>query len=332
MDNFKLVSESRNDAAPSNQLISEKSNNQIEPGIEQVGNLPYKSAAANMLDEVSNHFKTTFSNVSKGEASTSEYLEVGALVVGTAALAAVGVGKLMQRTFPTLKSTIAEEGFLISKDQGARAIPVDRLLRASEHLPHPASSRVFASSTSIGRGEAAISPIARSEGVVIRGEPIRTPIGQGDAAVFPMKPISRTSPPGPLADLEHRINASWNVPVKDRTLTITNEKLAELVPRLEKTPSRKLTLNFEGSQISDDGLAHLLPLRGRIQELNLAGTRITEEGRYWLSRNFPGARIVIPSQRETKVNALAKTLAEGTKVPTRREMKINALARAFTEG
>jgi|AGTN01.1.fsa_nt_gi hypothetical protein len=49
------------------------------------------------IDGVKNHFGNIISNVAKGEASTGEYLEVGAIAVGTAAAAKFGVGRLMQR-------------------------------------------------------------------------------------------------------------------------------------------------------------------------------------------------------------------------------------------
>lgn len=117
MDNFKLTA--NDDHKTSNQLISERAAKRTELSIAQVNDLPGKEAGATMLDEITNHFKTTFSNVAEGKASASEYLEVGAIALGTAAVGTFAAGRMMQRNAPLVLGRSESTGSALAPNAAA---------------------------------------------------------------------------------------------------------------------------------------------------------------------------------------------------------------------
>ena len=49
-------------------------------------------------------------------------------------------------------------------------------------------------------------------------------------------------------------------------------------------------LSLEGTNVTDNGLKHLLGL-SKLREINIKGTAVTEGGVQYLRESFPGAKV-----------------------------------------
>lgn len=303
MDNFKLISDSRNDNQ-SNQLSSEKldhANGKLS-SLELISNLPSKSDSASMLKEVTDHFENTFSNVAKGEASASEYLEVGAIAIGTVAAGAFAAGRLMQRSTPLLfgrSERVASTGTALGEQTNAILTNGIKIERNS-----PALDAIVNNGVKIGEVRPALDALPSG---------VRNPAALDAIKANGVK-ISEgfAGPPQPLRPFDGFKFSPNPEGFKFNSSFITDKGLNGYVQKFARYGGEdKMHFNLTGSPITDQGLGHLLQLKHRLATVNLTGTHVTENGIRTLRQALPNAEIIC--DRTQGITPLGSAIANASR-------------------
>lgn len=238
----------------------------IQSALKEARNAQSSQSDSSMFAEVTNHLKTSATNVAKGNASATEYLEMGALAVGTVALAKVGFSALAGRGAGAMAASTAESGLLAK-----------------------------------GKSDLVVEEISASGEKLFTSRPMNAAARELDALRAKGGDISWRAKPGEAAEYEVTLpakgskQAARELPPESfsfQSRFLNDAKLANLVPQLKEMRAGSLELDLRGSKLSDAGLRTLVDVKDNLQRLDLRNTGVSRQAVEVLRDKLPYTQLI----------------------------------------
>lgn len=243
--------------------------NGIQSALKEARNEQSSQSDSSMFAEVTNHLKTSATNVAKGNASATEYLEMGALAVGTVALAKVGFSALAGRGAGAMAAGTRESGLLA---KGKSDFVVEEFSATGEKMftsrPMNAAAREL-------------------DALRAKGGEINWRARPGEAAEYEVTLPAKGANGGKLA-ADELPPESFSFASK----YLNDAKLANLVPQLKGMRAGSLELDLRGSKLSDAGLRPLVDVKDNLQRLDLRNTGVSRQAVEVLRDKLPYTQLL----------------------------------------